>query len=79
MICDFTSHGYWEDFSLFQLVLSPIRELLVNTKVWEPLLHLKGYCAMLVIAVVWGHHGWVGLLDGSHLWSLACLFWYQES
>lgn len=37
-----------QNFSLVKQVLSPIKELLVTAKVYMPLLHPEGHCAMLV-------------------------------
>lgn len=49
-------------FSLVEQVLSPIRDLLVTTKVRVPPLHSYGSCGMLVVDVVHKCYSWVGLL-----------------
>ena len=58
-IHDFTSPGL-SRFSaggmISLLVLSPIKELLVITKVYTPLMHPLGYCTMLFIGVVHKQH-----------------------
>lgn len=56
------------DFSLIEEALSPFTELLVTTKIWVPLLHPFGYCAMLIIVVICKHHRWAGLLVTTLPW-----------
>jgi hypothetical protein len=47
---------------LFLLVLHPIIEMLVTTKVCVPLLYPQGYCAILVIVM------FIGIISGYDCW-----------
>lgn len=55
------------DFPPVEQVLSPITELSVMAKVCRQLLYPCGYYAMLIAAVVYRLHSWVGLLTDSIL------------
>ena len=65
---------YRHDFPLVEQALSPIKKLLVTTKVLVALLRLQDYHAMWIIFVVHNHSVKARLLISSLLWKLVrCL------
>lgn len=64
-------------FILVEQILSTVRELLVTTKVYMPLLRPQNSCAMLVM-VAHGYHSWQGRWLSPVFGSLHGMFWNHE-